>query len=154
RVPAPGAGQPDRLHGPDARAAQDPAGGHHPLGLRPVRRALHARAAQAGLSLGRRLPARRGVLHLPLTMRMRFAGLLLLWAGGRAAQARPERARDIGIALDGTPGPLDAITDVAGVEVGHTTIVRGEGKLKEGSGPVRTGVTAIFPRGRGNLAPV
>ena len=87
-------------------------------------------------------------------MRALLAGLLLLWAGGLAAQARPERARDIGIALDGTPGPLDAITDVAGVEVGHTTIVRGEGKLREGSGPVRTGVTAIFPRGRGNLAPV
>jgi D-aminopeptidase len=83
-----------------------------------------------------------------------LAGLLLLWAGGLAAQGRPERARDIGIALDGTPGPLDAITDVAGVEVGHTTIVRGEGALKTGSGPVRTGVTAIFPRGRRNLAPV
>ena len=80
--------------------------------------------------------------------------MLLLWAGGLAAQERPERARDIGIALDGTPGPLDAITDVAGVEVGHTTIIRGEGTLKEGSGPVRTGVTAIFPRGRRNLAPV
>jgi D-aminopeptidase len=87
-------------------------------------------------------------------MRVLLAGLLVLWAGGLAAQARPERARDIGIALDGTPGPLDAITDVAGVEVGHTTIVRGEGTLKVGSGPVRTGVTAICPRGRGNLAPV
>ena len=70
-----------------------------------------------------------------------------------AAQA-PARARDLGIPLEGTPGPLDAITDVAGVEVGHETIVRGSGRLVVGRGPVRTGVTAIFPRGRGDLTPV
>ena len=87
-------------------------------------------------------------------MRALLAGMLLLRAAGLAAQERPERARDMGIALDGTPGPLDAITDVGGVEVGHATIIRGEGALKEGSGPVRTGVTAIFPRGARNLAPV
>jgi D-aminopeptidase len=63
------------------------------------------------------------------------------------AQTRP-RARDLGIPLDGTPGTLNAITDVAGVEVGHTTIIRGEGKLVRGQGPVRTGVTAVLPRGR------
>jgi L-aminopeptidase/D-esterase-like protein len=63
------------------------------------------------------------------------------------AQTRP-RARDLGIPLDGTPGPLNAITDVAGVEVGHTTIIRGEGKLVRGQGPVRTGVTAVLPRGK------
>src|SRR6185437_11020168 len=56
--------------------------------------------------------------------------------------------------LDGTPGPLDAITDVAGVTVGHTTLVRGSGRLTPGNGPVRTGVTAIFPRGRDDLSPV
>ncbi|HEX9940055.1 MAG TPA: P1 family peptidase [Longimicrobium sp.] len=63
------------------------------------------------------------------------------------AQARP-RARELGIALPGTPGPLNSITDVAGVEVGHATLIRGEGRLVRGQGPVRTGVTAILPRGR------
>jgi D-aminopeptidase len=59
-----------------------------------------------------------------------------------------KRARDLGIPFRGTPGRNNAITDVAGVEVGHTTIVRGSGKLVVGKGPVRTGVTAILPRGR------
>ncbi|OFV83597.1 MAG: aminopeptidase [Acidobacteria bacterium RIFCSPHIGHO2_01_FULL_67_28] len=63
------------------------------------------------------------------------------------AQARP-RARDLGVPFDGSPGPLNAITDVAGVAVGHSTIVVGEGKLQVGRGPVRTGVTAILPRGQ------
>ena len=67
------------------------------------------------------------------------------------AVARSERARDIGIPLEGTPGPLNAITDVPGVAVGHTTLIRGSGPLKVGQGPVRTGVTAIFPRGTGDL---
>src|SRR5256885_9992148 len=61
------------------------------------------------------------------------------------------RARDLGVPFEGTPGPLNAITDVAGVEVGYTTIVRGEGKLVVGKGPVRTGVTAIIPRGHDSL---
>ena len=65
------------------------------------------------------------------------------------AQERATRARDLGIQFQGaTPGPLNAITDVAGVEVGMTTLISGEGKLVEGKGPVRTGVTAILPRGR------
>ena len=68
--------------------------------------------------------------------------------------ARAERARDLGIELDGTPGPFNAITDVAGVEVGHVTLIRGEGALKRGEGPVRTGVTAILPRGKTSIAPV
>jgi D-aminopeptidase len=63
------------------------------------------------------------------------------------AQQKP-RARDLGVPFDGTPGPLNAITDVAGVEVGHSTIISGEGKLVVGIGPVRTGVTAILPRGK------
>src|SRR6202040_1639928 len=63
------------------------------------------------------------------------------------------RARDLGIPFDGQPGPLNAITDVAGVEVGHTTIIRGDGKLVVGRGPVRTGVTAILPRGRRDASP-
>jgi D-aminopeptidase len=58
------------------------------------------------------------------------------------------RARDLGIPFDGTPGPLNAMTDVAGAEVGHETIILGEGALQVGRGPVRTGVTAILPRGR------
>jgi L-aminopeptidase/D-esterase-like protein len=58
------------------------------------------------------------------------------------------RARDLGVPFDGTPGPHNAITDVAGVEVGHTTIIRGEGALHVGRGPVRTGVTVIFPLGK------
>ena len=58
------------------------------------------------------------------------------------------RARDLGVPFEGTPGPLNAITDVAGVEVGHTTLIRGEGDLVVGDGPVRTGVTAILPRGK------
>ncbi len=70
-----------------------------------------------------------------------------------AAQSKP-RARDLGIALDGTPGPLNAITDVQGVEVGYTTLVSGEGKREVGMGPVRTGVTAVLPRGRATLSPV
>ncbi|HZI33998.1 MAG TPA: P1 family peptidase, partial [Candidatus Binatia bacterium] len=61
------------------------------------------------------------------------------------------RARDVGVPFDGTPGPLNAITDVAGVEVGYTTLIRGEGKLVVGDGPVRTGVTAIIPRGHDSL---
>ena len=58
------------------------------------------------------------------------------------------RARDLGITIGrGTPGPRNAITDVAGVTVGHTTIIRGEGPLVTGDGPVRTGVTVICQRG-------
>src|SRR5215471_6284991 len=66
------------------------------------------------------------------------------------AQSQP-RARDLGIPFDGTPGPLNAITDVAGVEVGFTTLISGEGKLVVGKGPVRTGVTAVLPRGKQSI---
>ena len=64
---------------------------------------------------------------------------------------KKERARDLGIPFDGTPGKWNAITDVAGVEVGHTTLISGEGKLEVGKGPVRTGVTAVLPRGRNSV---
>ena len=60
------------------------------------------------------------------------------------------RARDLGVPFEGTPGTLNAITDVPGVEVGQTTLVEGEGKLVVGQGPVRTGVTAVLPLGREN----
>src|SRR6266481_2237091 len=61
------------------------------------------------------------------------------------------RARDLGIPFEGTPGKLNGITDVRGVEVGYTTLISGEGKLEVGKGPVRTGVTAILPRGHASL---
>jgi L-aminopeptidase/D-esterase-like protein len=69
-------------------------------------------------------------------------------SGGHAADAG--RARALGVPFEGTPGPLDAITDVTGVEVGQISIVSGEGPLKVGVGPVRTGVTIVFPRGSAN----
>ncbi len=71
-----------------------------------------------------------------------------------AAQETPPakpRARDLGVPFDGTPGPLNAITDVSGVTVGHTTLISGEGKLQVGKGPVRTGVTAVLPRGKDSM---
>ena len=79
-----------------------------------------------------------------------LAGLLIV-ALPLAGQRKP-RARDLGIPLDGTPGSLNAITDVAGVEVGFATLISGEGKLVVGQGPVRTGVTAILPRGKNSDA--
>jgi D-aminopeptidase len=65
-----------------------------------------------------------------------------------SAQSLEPRARDLGVPFDGTPGPLNAVTDVAGVEVGFKTLIAGEGRLVVGKGPVRTGVTAILPRGK------
>jgi L-aminopeptidase/D-esterase-like protein len=70
-----------------------------------------------------------------------------------AARAAEQRARDLGVPFDGSPGPFNAITDVQGVEVGHTTLIVGEGKLVVGKGPVRTGVTAILPRGKHDSEP-
>ena len=75
-----------------------------------------------------------------------LASLLALTLAA-AAQTKP-RARDLGVPFDGTPGPNNAITDVKGVEVGHATLISGSGKLVVGTGPVRTGVTAIHPRGK------
>ena len=73
---------------------------------------------------------------------MKLAVTFFLLLASAAAQSKP-RARDLGVPFDGTPGPLNAITDVAGVEVGHATLISGEGKAA-----VRTGVTAILPRGK------
>src|SRR5580698_9028180 len=67
-----------------------------------------------------------------------------------AQDSAQPRARDLGVPFDGTPGPVNAITDVAGVEVGFKTLISGEGQLVVGKGPVRTGVTAILPRGKNN----
>jgi len=88
---------------------------------------------------------------------MRERGLILLLvlvASVRApAQSKP-RENDLKLPIGGAPGPLDAITDVAGVEVGHTTLISGSGKLVVGQGPVRTGVTVVHPRGKANPDPV
>jgi D-aminopeptidase len=87
---------------------------------------------------------------------MRLALWLLLamaTAIPSVAQNRP-RGRDLGIPFPGQTGPLNSITDVAGVAVGHVTLIEGEGKLVPGKGPIRTGVTAILPRPRGNWDPV
>jgi L-aminopeptidase/D-esterase-like protein len=80
--------------------------------------------------------------------------LVVIFLPWPASTQRKPRARDLGVPFDGLPGPLNAITDVPGVEVGHSTLVRGEGALKVGEGPVRTGVTAILPRGRQSADPV
>ena len=69
------------------------------------------------------------------------------------AQGKP-RENDLKLPIGGMPGPLDAITDVAGVEVGHNTLIAGSGKLVVGKGPVRTGVTVVHPRGKANPDPV
>ncbi|MDE2678822.1 MAG: P1 family peptidase [Gemmatimonadota bacterium] len=82
------------------------------------------------------------------------AAIAICAAAAAPATAQPPRARDLGIPFEGTPGALNAITDVAGVEVGHATIVRGSGRLVIGEGPVRTGVTAVWPRGRETPDPV
>ena len=83
-------------------------------------------------------------------------GALLAPSAGAQGTATKPRARELGVGalIGGTPGPLDAITDVAGVEVGHTTLVRGSGRLVVGEGPVRTGVTVVHPRGRASADPV
>jgi D-aminopeptidase len=91
-----------------------------------------------------------------------FASVLLLTGAARAQDKVEEkaqdknpvrpRARDLGVPFDGTPGLLNAITDVAGVTVGHTTLISGEGKLQIGKGPVRTGVTAVLPRGPSSMS--
>jgi D-aminopeptidase len=85
-------------------------------------------------------------------------GLAIAWgslliAMSIQAQTKP-RARNLGVPFDGAPGPLNAITDVKGVEIGHTTLISGAGKLQVGQGPVRTGVTAVLPRGKQSNNPV
>jgi len=83
---------------------------------------------------------------------LRAAALLVTTLS--VASAQKSRARQLGVPFDGTPGTLNAITDVAGVEVGYVTLMRGDGRRVIGQGPVRTGVTAILPRGKATLEPV
>jgi D-aminopeptidase len=87
----------------------------------------------------------RSFVSVPITV----LTMMLLFPSSSWSQTNP-RARDLGVPFDGTPGPHNAITDVRGVEVGQTTLISGEGKLVVGKGPVRTGVTAILPRGKSN----
>jgi D-aminopeptidase len=82
-----------------------------------------------------------------------IVAVFLVFTTIAAGQISP-RARDLGVPFEGTPGPLNSITDVKGVEVGYRTLISGEGKLQIGVGPVRTGVTAIFPRGKSAVDPV
>ena len=86
-------------------------------------------------------------MTFPRTTR-RLLAVFALSLASVAAKAERPRARDLGVPFEGTPGPWNAITDVSGVEVGHSTLVRGQGALKVGEGPVRTGVTAVVPRGK------
>jgi L-aminopeptidase/D-esterase-like protein len=74
--------------------------------------------------------------------------VLLLLGATILFPKNPVRARDLGIPFNGVPGPENAITDVNGVEVGHVTLNYGEGDLKVGAGPVRTGVTVVLPQGK------
>ena len=94
-------------------------------------------------------------VYMNIFLNLAVAGAFLVMPGGAAAQEDSNaRARDLGIPFEGTPGTLNAITDVAGVEVGHVTLISGEGALKVGEGPVRTGVTAVHPRGKNSISPV
>ncbi len=88
------------------------------------------------------------------TMKVRLLFSLMLACALSAAEQGKPRARDLGVPFEGVPGPLNAIVDVAGVEVGYKTLISGEGKLQVGVGPVRTGVTAIWPRGKQSSDPV
>jgi D-aminopeptidase len=87
-------------------------------------------------------------------MRSHLALLAAVLTLSGVLQAQKPRERDLQLPIGGAAGPLDAITDVGGVEVGHTTLISGSGKLVVGQGPVRTGVTIVHPRGRANNDPV
>ncbi len=87
-------------------------------------------------------------------MTLLFRRTLVLMFTPVALLAQRPREHDLRLPIGGTPGALNAITDVTGVEVGHTTLVSGSGKLVVGKGPVRTGVTVVHPRGKANADPV
>src|SRR5215468_3377900 len=107
----------------------------------------NAQTGQSMLHLAENFMPKQGLL--PFTTLIAVFALL----GIAGAQSKP-RARNLGVPFDGTPGPLNAITDVKGIEVGHATLISGQGKLQVGVGPVRTGVTAVFPRGKESSDPV
>ncbi|HQZ40035.1 MAG TPA: P1 family peptidase [Vicinamibacterales bacterium] len=87
-------------------------------------------------------------------VRLMMAVVFAVLALPAAPQAQKPRERDLKLPIGGQAGPLDAITDVSGVEVGHTTLMSGNGPLVVGQGPVRTGVTVVHPRGKANPDPV
>jgi D-aminopeptidase len=87
------------------------------------------------------------VTHYETNM-TRYIIILLILTFSISLYSQKPRARDIGIVFEGTTGTFNAITDVKGVSVGHSTIISGSGDNKLGEGPVRTGVTAIFPSGK------
>jgi D-aminopeptidase len=91
---------------------------------------------------------------LAISLAILFVASVPIRAQQSPKEAPEPRARELGVPFEGTPGPLDSITDVKGVEVGYRTLVSGEGKLQAGAGPMRTGVTAIFPRGKRAVDPV
>jgi L-aminopeptidase/D-esterase-like protein len=103
-----------------------------------VERGRHARRRRACLISSR--PPRQKLALVTITLSV-LLGVL-------DAAASPPRARDLGVPFQGIPGRYNAITDVTGVEVGQTTLIRGSGSLVRGQGPVRTGVTIIHPLGK------
>src|SRR5688572_19951912 len=106
---------------------------------------------------GRRLDRTRRSAIVRGGARLALAAILISVPSAIVAHAQSPtkpRAREMGLPIGGTAGPLDAITDVRGVEVGHTTLISGSGKLVVGKGPVRTGVTVVHPRGKGGTDPV
>jgi D-aminopeptidase len=94
--------------------------------------------------------------HRTIILAATYAALIPGVPPAEGQETRRQRASDLGISalLGGTTGPLNAITDVAGIEVGHTTLVSGSGRLVRGEGPVRTGVTLLYPRGKDSTDPV
>jgi D-aminopeptidase len=90
------------------------------------------------------------MLLSPIASAARSAATSGMVSTAEAPRPQP-RARDLGVPFDGTPGPLNAITDIDGVLVGHTTLIEGDGKLVVGKGPIRTGVTAVLPRGNASM---
>jgi L-aminopeptidase/D-esterase-like protein len=120
------------------------------------KRGLHVNIFQTNGRSSRKNPFFTWSYSMSFGRLLAVVSILLNVATGAAIdQNKPKlRARDLGVPFDGLPGRFNAITDVAGVEVGHTTLRAGKPPLKVGVGPVRTGVTAILPRGKKNLDPV
>ena len=94
-------------------------------------------------------------MSTPVKWRLRFVAsvpiLLFSLSLANPLKAGSDRARDLCIPFTGEPGPLNTITDVQGIDVGHTTLIPGEGSLERGVGPIRTGVTIIHPRGKASI---
>src|SRR3954471_19998034 len=91
---------------------------------------------------------------MPSFVRSTVLAFAMVVVSSFSVHAQKPRERDLKLPIGGTAGPLDAITDVAGVQVGQTTLISGSGKLVVGQGPVRTGVTVVHPRGKRSADPV